>query len=88
METRGTIRLRDEAGRLVPFDYLTDIKYNHNSYAVMLPLTGEEYVYIFLIKPGSGETDADRYQPVEDRAALEAVFERFKEQYKGEFTFQ
>ena len=88
MEAKETIRLRGADGRTVWFDYLTDIKYNEEKYAVMLPLTGEEYVYIFQIKPGSRPTAPDRYLPVEDPAVLDAVFGIFRERFRDEFTFE
>ena len=88
MEVRRTVRLKDEHGRPVTFDYLADIEYNKNNYAVMLPLTGEEYVYIFRINPGSRPSQRDRYLPVDSRAELEAVYGIFKERYRDEFTFE
>ena len=88
VEAKETIPLRGADGRTVRFDYLTDIEYNGEKYAVMLPLTGEEYVYVFRIKPDSRPADRDRYLPVEDREALEAVFGIFRERFKDEFVFE
>ena len=88
VDTKGMIPLRAASGRMVRFDYLTDIEYNGEKYAVMLPLTGEEYVYVFRIKPDSRPNDRDRYLPVEDREALETVFGIFRERFKDEFVFE
>ncbi|HIY27525.1 MAG TPA: DUF1292 domain-containing protein [Firmicutes bacterium] len=81
------IRLNDEDGNEILFEFLDLIVYDNQEYVVLLPAgdDGGDEVVILRLEEVDDETEA--YNSVEDEDILNAVFEIFKEKFKDEFNF-
>ena len=81
------IRLNDEDGNEILFEFLDLIVYDNQEYVVLLPAgdDGGNEVVILRLEEVDDETEA--YNSVEDEDILNAVFEIFKEKFKDEFNF-
>ena len=81
------IRLNDEDGNEILFEFLDLIEYDTQEYVVLLPAgdDGGDEVVILRLEEVDDETEA--YNSVEDEDILNAVFEIFKEKFKDEFNF-
>ena len=81
------IRLNDEDGNEILFEFLDLIEYDNQEYVVLLPAgdDGGDEVVILRLEDVDDETEA--YNSVEDEDILNAVFEIFKEKFKDEFNF-
>ena len=81
------IRLHDEDGNEILFEFLDLIVYDNQEYVVLLPAgdDGGDEVVILRLEEVDDETEA--YNSVEDEDILNAVFEIFKEKFKDEFNF-
>lgn len=81
------IRLNDEDGNEILFEFLDLIVYANQEYVVLLPAgdDGGDEVVILRLEEVDDETEA--YNSVEDEDILNAVFEIFKEKFKDEFNF-
>ena len=81
------IRLNDEDGNEILFEFLDLIVYDNQEYVVLLPAgdDGGDEVVILRLEEVDDETEA--YNSVEDEDILNAVFEIFKEKFKYEFNF-
>ena len=81
------IRLNDEDGNEILFEFLDLIVYDNQEYVVLLPAgdDGGDEVVILRLEEVDDETEA--YNSVEDEDTLNAVFEIFKEKFKDEFNF-
>ena len=87
MKENETITLLDENGKEIQCEYLDTVDYEGKMYCVVTPVEGaEDYeegsCYIFLINDNGDET-VDLL-PVEDSNVLDAVFEKFLENYSEE----
>ena len=80
------IRLNDEDGNEILFEFLDLIVYDNQEYVVLLPAgdDGGDEVVILRLEEVDDETEA--YNSVEDEDILNAVFEIFKEKFKDEFN--
>lgn len=86
------IRLNDEDGNEVQFEFLDLVELDNEEYVVLLPVTeeGEEEegeVVILKLEDTDDETEEESYIGVEDEEILNKVFAIFKEKYKDEFNF-
>lgn len=86
------IRLNDEEGNEVLFEFLDLVELDNEEYVVLLPVTeeGEEEegeVVILKLEDTDDETEEESYVGVEDEEILNEVFAIFKEKYKDEFNF-
>ena len=86
-EMKETIILTDEIGKEVECEYIDTVDYEGKNYCVVSPVEGsEDYeegsCYIFLVSDNGDET-VDLL-PVEDESVLDAVFEKFLENYSEE----
>ena len=86
------IRLNDEDGNEVQFEFLDLVELDNEEYVVLLPVTeeGEEEegeVVILKLEDTDDETEEESYVGVEDEEILNEVFAIFKEKYKDEFNF-
>ena len=81
------IRLNDEDGNEILFEFLDLIVYDNQEYVGLLPAgdDGGDEVVILRLEEVDDETEA--YNSVEDEDILNAVFEIFKEKFKDEFNF-
>ena len=81
------IRLNDEDGNEILFEFLDHIVYDNQEYVVLLPAgdDGGDEVVILRLEEVDDETES--YVSVDDEDTLNAVFEIFKEKFKDEFNF-
>ena len=81
------IRLNDEDGNEILFEFLDLIVYDNQEYVVLLPAgdDGGDEVVILRLEEVDDETES--YVSVDDEDTLNAVFEIFKENFKDEFNF-
>ena len=81
------IRLNDEDGNEVQFEFLDLVELDNEEYVVLLPVTeeGEEEegeVVILKLEDTDDESEEESYVGVEDEEILNKVFAIFKEKYK------
>ena len=86
------IRLNDEEGNEVLFEFLDLVELDNEEYVVLLPVTeeGEEEegeVVILKLEDTDEESEEESYVGVEYEEILNKVFSIFKEKYKDEFNF-
>lgn len=91
-ELDNIIRLNDEDGNEVQFEFLDLVELDNEEYVVLLPVTeeGEEEegeVVILKLEDTDEESEEESYVGVEDEEILNKVFAIFKEKYKDEFNF-
>ena len=91
-ELDNIIRLNDEEGNEVQFEFLDLVELDNEEYVVLLPVTeeGEEEegeVVILKLEDTDEESEEESYVGVEDEEILNKVFSIFKEKYKDEFNF-
>ena len=90
-ELDNIIRLNDEDGNEVQFEFLDLVELDNEEYVVLLPVEeasedeiGE--VVILKVEPTESEEE-ESYVGVEDEEILNNVFEIFKEKFKDEFNY-
>ena len=91
-ELDNIIRLNDEDGNEVQFEFLDLVELDNEEYVVLLPVTdeGEEEegeVVILKLEDTDDESEEESYIGIEDEEILNKIFSIFKEKYKDEFNF-
>lgn len=91
-ELDNIMRLNDEEGNEVQFEFLDSVELDDEEYVVLLPVTeeGEEdegEVVILKLEDTDDDSEGESYVGVEDEEILNKVFAIFKEKYKDEFNF-
>ena len=91
-ELDNIIRLNDEDGNEVQFEFLDLVELDNEEYVVLLPVTdeGEEEegeVVILKLEDTDDESEEESYIGIKDEEILNKVFSIFKEKYKDEFNF-
>ena len=91
-ELDNIIRLNDEDGNEVQFEFLDLVELDNEEYVVLLPVTdeGEEEegeVVILKLEDTDDESEEESYIGIEDEEIFNKVFSIFKEKYKAEFNF-
>lgn len=89
-EMDNIIKLTDEHGKEVKFEFLDLIEYNGEEYVVLLPAEVEnedagEVVILQIVD--TGNPDEEEYNSIDDEIILNAVFNIFKDKFKEEFNF-
>ena len=89
-ELNNIIKLTDEAGQEVRFEFLDLVDYGGDEYVVLLPEEDDDdedgaQVVILKVEDTSGEGES--YMSVEDDEILQTVFEIFKKKFQEEFNF-
>lgn len=86
------IRLMNENGQEIEFEFLELIEYGGNEYVILLPVADEmdneendEVVILMLEETEDPETEG--YVSVDDEEVLNTVFGLFKDRFKEEFSF-
>ena len=86
------IRLMNEIGQEVAFEFLDLIEYMGNEYVVLLPVEKDiddeesgEVVILQLEETGDPETEG--YVSIDDEEVLNTVFGLFKDRFREEFSF-
>lgn len=89
-EMDNVIKLTDETGKDVEFEFLDLIEYNNDEYVVLLPLETTEDndgEVVILQIVDAGDPDKEEYYSVDDEIVLNAVFYIFKDKFKDAFNF-
>ena len=80
------IKLTDDFGRDVYFEFLDLISWNNDNFVVLLPVESEDgEVVILRLESINDETES--YVSVEDEGVLLTVYSLFKDKWKSEFDF-
>ena len=85
----GIVTMYDELGESADFQYLDEIEYLGDTYAVFLPVEEDDNSLVILkILPSPDNDDEIQYVGVDDEDILNEVFELFKEKNIDEFDFE
>ena len=78
------IRLKDELGRDVYFEFLDLISWKGDDFVVLLPAGSGE---VAILRLESNDDETESYISVEDEDILMTVFGIFKDKWKSELHF-
>lgn len=82
----NVVKLTDESGCEVLFEFLDLISWKGDEFVVLLPVESEDgEVTILRLENDNGEMES--YNSVEDEDTLMTVFALFKDRWKSEFDF-
>lgn len=88
-EEMNILVLTDEDGTEIEMEYLTNIEYQGETYAILMPLEEDDgEVVILQVEDSDEDADEETYASVEDMETLTAVYELFKEKFKDELDFE
>lgn len=86
-EDESYITLTDDDGNEVSFEVIGEVEYQERYFAVLLPFDeDDDGVVILEIMPSDDETG--EFLSIDDDNLLQAVFEKFKNEYDGEYQFE
>ncbi|MDE6832807.1 MAG: DUF1292 domain-containing protein [Ruminococcus sp.] len=86
-EDENYITLTDDDGNEVSFEVIGEVEYQERYFAVLLPFDeDDDGVVILEIMPSEDETG--EFLSIDDDKLLQAVFEKFKSEYNGEYQFE
>ena len=87
LEETEILTLTDENGVDTDFEYLDCLTYNGKEYLILMP-AGDEDTEIVILEIEPVDVENENYLAVEDEDTLNAVYDLFKEKYKGILTFE
>lgn len=87
LEETEILTLTDENGVDTDFEYLDCLTYNGKEYLILMP-AGDEDTEIVILEIEPVDEENENYLAVEDEETLNAVYDLFKEKYKGILTFE
>lgn len=87
LEETEILTLTDENGVDTDFEYLDCLTYNGKEYLILMP-AGDENTEIVILEIEPVDEENENYLAVEDEDTLNAVYDLFKEKYKGILTFE
>lgn len=82
----NVVKLTDEFGRDVLFEFLDLISWDGDEFVVLLPV-GAEDGKVVILRLEANDDETESYISVEDEDVLMTVFGIFKEKWKSEFDF-
>lgn len=82
----NVVKLTDEFGRDVPFEFLDLISWDEDKFVVLLPV-GVEDGEVVILQLEENDDETESYTSVEDEDVLMTVFGIFKEKWKSEYDF-
>ena len=80
----NVVKLTDEFGHNVLFEFLDLISWDGDEFVVLLPVGAGEVV---ILRLEANDDETESYISVEDEDVLMTVFGIFKEKWKSEFDF-
>lgn len=86
-EEAQILTLTDENGQDTDFEYLDCLTYQGKEYLILMP-AGDEETEIVILEIEPVDEENENYLAVEDEDTLNAVYDLFKEKYKGILTFE
>lgn len=87
LEETEILTRTDENGVDTDFEYLDCLTYNGKEYLILMP-AGDEDTEIVILEIEPVDEENENYLAVEDEDTLNAVYDLFKEKYKGILTFE
>lgn len=87
LEETEILTLTDENGVDTDFEYLDCLTYNGKEYLILMP-AGDDDTEIVILEIEPVDEENENYLAVEDEDTLNAVYDLFKEKYKGILTFE
>lgn len=87
-ENENYITLTDDNGDEVSFEVIGEVEYQERYFAVMLPFDEEDDGVVILEIMPSDDEEMGEFLSIEDEELLQAVFEKFKSEYKGGYEFE
>ena len=82
----NVVKLTDEFGHDVLFEFLDLISWDGDEFVVLLPV-GAEDGGVVILRLEANDDETESYISVEDEDVLMTVFGIFKEKWKSEFDF-
>lgn len=82
----NVVKLTDEFGNDVLFEFLDLISWDGDEFVVLLPV-GAEDGEVVILRLETNDDKTESYISVEDEDVLMTVFGVFKEKWKSEFDF-
>lgn len=82
----NVVKLTDEFGRDVLFEFLDLISRDGDKFVVLLPV-GVEDGEVVILQLEENDDETESYTSVEDEDVLMTVFGIFKEKWKSEYDF-
>lgn len=82
----NVVKLTDEFGRDVLFEFLDLISQNRDQFVILLPV-GVEDGEVVILRLETNDDETESYISVEDEDVLMTVFGIFKNKWKSEFDF-
>ena len=89
-ELDNVIKLIDDEGKEVKFEFLDFVEYDSEQYVVLFPMEdneAEDEVVILKVEETEDDEEQETYVSVDDQEVLNKVFDIFKEKFKDEFNF-
>lgn len=87
-ENGNYITLTDDDGNDVSFEVIGEVEYQERYFAVMLPFDEDDDGVIILEIMPSDDEEMGEFLSIDDEELLQAVFEKFKSEYNGEYEFE
>ena len=87
-ENENYITLTDDDGNEVSFEVIGEVEYKERYFAVLLPFDEEDDGVVILEIMPSDDEEMGEFLSIDDDELLQAVFEKFKSEYKGEYDFE
>ena len=87
-ENENYITLTDDNGEEVSFEVIGEDEYQERYFAVLLPFDEEDDGVVILEIMPSDDEETGEFLSIDDEELLQAVFEKFKKEYSGEYEFE
>ncbi|MBO5104835.1 MAG: DUF1292 domain-containing protein [Ruminococcus sp.] len=87
-ENENYITLTDDNGEEVSFEVIGEVEYQERYFAVLLPFDEEDDGVVILEIMPSDDEETGEFLSIDDEELLQAVFEKFKKEYSGEYEFE
>lgn len=88
IEDENYITLTDDNGEEVSFEVIGEVEYQERYFAVLLPFDEEDDGVVILEIMPSDDEETGEFLSIDDEELLQAVFEKFKKEYSGEYEFE
>lgn len=81
------ITLTDDNGVDIDFEFLDVIEYDHEEYIVLIE-NNEDADEVVILKINSLDEETEEYVSIDDEELLQTIFDKFKQHYTGDITFE
>ena len=87
-ENENYITLTDDDGNEVSFEVIGEVEYQERYFAVLLPFDEDDDGVVILEIMPSDDEEMGEFLSIDDEKLLNEVFEKFKNEYDGEYQFE